>query len=740
MHEIRPLSVLDEAQSFNRGPRVPLRVGLDLGIEIPNNSDPMPSTKKPVSKKPSSIIDRIETLRREIERHNHLYHVLDQPSISDQDFDALFTELIQLETEHPTLITTTSPTQRVGGQPIEAFEKRPHRRPMLSLANSYSPEEIAEFDERVQKFLGQKQDLTFFCEPKFDGLALELIYEDGELASALTRGDGSVGEEVLTNVRTIRSVPLRLPLTLPLFEVRGEVLMFKKDFLTLNEQQQEQGVVPFANPRNAAAGSIRQLDPRIAAARPLRLYCYAQGMIEGKRFSSQVEFASFLAENGLPTSGIADASESLEQYFQNARKSLERGVFPPLGRICVGAKEAIEYYSFIESIRHQLPFDIDGIVAKINSFALQDELGFIARTPRWATAAKFKPEQATTLVREITVQVGRTGALTPVAIMEPVRVGGVTVTNATLHNQDEIDRKDVRIGDTVIVQRAGDVIPEIVQVIQEKRPANSIEFHLPEKCPVCREPVVKIEGEVVLRCTNAVCPAILKESLKHFVSRRAMNIERLGDRMIETLVDAALVKSFSDLYRLRFDDLIQLERQGDKSVANILESIEASRKTTLARFIYSLGIRFVGEQTAKHLARAFGTIEGLAEAELEQLLKVEEIGPKVAESIQRTLSQKTLRSEISQLQNLGVVFERPASKGPQSTKLEGKKFVITGSLPLGRDEIKDLIEANGGHVLSAVSKKTDLVLAGGEAGSKLTKAAELGIPVLDWQQFQDLLR
>ncbi len=694
----------------------------------------------PPSLKLSSVKDRIETLRCEIERHNQQYHVLDSPSISDQDFDALFAELLKLEGEHPSLITPTSPTQRVGGQPIEAFEKRQHRRPMLSLANSYSTEEILEFDERARKFLGQSEELTFFCELKFDGLAIELIYENGNLTSALTRGDGTIGEEVLTNVRTIRSVPLHLPLSLPVFEVRGEVLMFKKDFLALNEQQQEQGVVPFANPRNAAAGSIRQLDPRIAASRPLRLFCYAPGAIEGKRFSSQMEFSSTLSTLGLPTTGVADATEPLAKYFRNARKMLEKGVCPPLGRVCVGVQEAIDYYSFVESIRHQLPFDIDGIVTKINSFALQDELGFIARTPRWATAAKFKPEQATTQVRDIAVQVGRTGALTPVAIMEAVRVGGVTVTNATLHNQDEIDRKDIRVGDTVIVQRAGDVIPEIVQVIQEKRPTHSKPFRLPQECPVCCEPVIKIEGEVVLRCTNLVCPAILKESLKHFVSRRAMNIERLGDRMIETLVDAKLVKSFSDLYRLRFDDLTQLERQGEKSVNNILESIEASRKTTLARFIYSLGIRFVGEQTAKYLAKAFGTIEALIEAPAEQLLKVEEIGPKVAESIQRTLSQKTLQAEIAELQKLGVVLERSSAEGARSNKLEGKKFVITGSLPLGRDEIKDLIEANGGQVISSVSKKTDMVLAGEEAGSKLAKATELGIPVLDWQQFQELLK
>ncbi|MCM2282635.1 MAG: NAD-dependent DNA ligase LigA, partial [Bdellovibrionaceae bacterium] len=588
--------------------------------------------------------------------------------------------------------------------------------------------------------LGTDQPIRYFCEPKFDGLAIELIYENGELTGAITRGDGTTGENVLSNIRTIRSVPLTLRDAPKLLEVRGEVLMFKKDFQQLNEQQQEAGIVPFANPRNAAAGSVRQLDSRIAAARPLRLFAYAPGVIEGRRFKTQDEFERAIAEMGLPTTGISDNSQSMEEFVTSTTELLKTGQGrPPLARVCQNAEEAIAYYHFIESVRRYLPFDIDGVVTKVNDYVLQEELGFIARNPRWATAAKFKPEQAVTRVREIAVQVGRTGALTPVAIMDPVRVGGVTVTNATLHNQDEIDRKDVRVGDFVLIQRAGDVIPEIVQVVLEKRPSDTKPFRLPSACPICREPVTKTEGEVVSRCVNPVCPAILKESLKHFVARRAMNIERLGDRLIEALVDVGLVKSFSDLYRLTKQDLLNLERQGDKSVANLLESIDASRQTTLSRFIFALGIRFVGEQTAKSLAKAFGSIENLMAADEEHLLQIEDIGPKVVVSIRTALSNKALQREIGDLQKLGVTIERPKTANTGSAKLGGKKFVITGTLPLGRDEVKELIESHGGSIQSGVSKKTDYLLAGEEAGSKLQKAADLGVTIIDWTAFEAMI-
>jgi DNA ligase (NAD+) len=535
-------------------------------------------------------------------------------------------------------------------------------------------------------------------------------------------------------------LPLRLKDAPELLEVRGEILMFKSDFQKLNEQQQDAGEVPFANPRNAAAGSVRQLDPKIAAARPLRMFAYAPGVIEGIKFRSQKDFENKIEELGLPTVGVSD-EKSLEKFFELAKKNLaKKQTRTPLARICKGADEAIAYYHFIDEIRKQLPFDIDGIVTKVNDFGLQEELGFVARNPRWATAAKFKPEQSTTTVEEIAVQVGRTGALTPVAIMKPVKVGGVTVTNATLHNQDEIDRKDVRVGDTVVIQRAGDVIPEIVEVVVAKRPKNSKAFNIPNHCPVCEEPVTKIEGEVVTRCTNPVCPAIVKNSLIHFVGRRAMNIEKLGDRMIETLVDQGLVKSFSDLYRLDRDKLLSLERQGEKSVSNLLESIDASRKTTLPRFIYALGIRFVGEQTAKSLAKSLGSIDALLAADDERLLQIADIGPKVAESIRRTLANPALKKEIKALEKLGVEFEEPKSSVARSAKLEGKKFVITGTLPIGRDDAKDIVEANGGIVQSSVSKKTDFLIAGDEAGSKLQKATELGVPVLDWNEFQKMLK
>jgi len=685
---------------------------------------------------------QVEKLREEIRRRDYQYYVLDQPEISDQEYDRLYKELLELEKAHPECVTPDSPTQRVAGAPLEAFEKVQHRIPMLSLSNSYSIEEVRAFDERVRKFLQTDDMVRYFCEPKFDGLAIELCYEHGRMTCALTRGDGTTGENVISNIRTVRTIPQRLPTNAKLLEVRGEVLMFKNDFKTLNEAQQEAGVVPFANPRNAAAGSIRQLDPRITAGRPLRMFAYAPGVIEGMTFKSQAEFETKIAELGLPTVGVADPDESIDEFIERTIRQLkEKGRRPPLARLCRGADEAVAYYGLIEKIRHVLPFDIDGIVVKVDSFRLQEELGFVARSPRWAVAAKFQPEQAETIVREIAVQVGRTGALTPVAIMEPVRVGGVTVTNATLHNQDEIDRKDVRVGDTVVIQRAGDVIPEVVRVVLEKRPKDSKPFHIPKNCPICHQPAEKAEDEVVSRCVNPLCPAILRESLKHFAARRAMNIERLGDRMIETLVDTGLVRSFSDLYRLKQEQIMELERQGEKSASNLIESIDNSRKTTLPRLIFALGIRFVGEATAKDLARAFGDIDHLKEATLEQLLDVEGIGPKVAESVVKGFSSKTLRHEISELEKLGVHYEpvkkTAAATGSQS--LAEKKFVITGTLPLGRDEVKDLIEAHGGQVMGSVSKKTDYLLAGEEAGSKLQKAEELGVPILDWSEFQKLL-
>lgn len=678
--------------------------------------------------------DRLEQLRELINEHNHNYHVLDRPQISDYDYDQLFAELLRLEAENPEAVTPDSPSQRVGGEPLGEFEKVPHRKPMLSLANTYSIQEVREFDERVRKFLETDKPIEYFCELKFDGLAIELVYEEGRLTKALTRGDGSVGENVTANVRTIRAIPLLLKGKAPrLLEARGEVLIFKKNFARLNEQQQDDGEMTFANPRNAAAGAIRQLDSRITAKRPLRAFCYAPGVVEPMPAKSQSEWLEKLAQMGLPVLSFAS--------WPKMQTALKKGYHggEPLAAVCDGVEQAVAYYEFILNMRHELPFDIDGVVIKINSFAIQDRLGTIARSPRWATAAKFPPEQSTTLIEDIVVQVGRTGALTPVAVMTPVKVGGVTIVNATLHNQSEIERKDVRIGDTVVIQRAGDVIPEVVEVVLAKRPAHAKRYKLPANCPVCGEKAVLPEAEVVTRCVNSLCPAILNESLKHFASRRAMNIEKLGDRIIEQMTAHELIRSFSDLYRLTKDDVLKLPRQGEKSAQNIVESIAASRDTTLARFIFALGIRFVGEQTAKSLAAHFKTIDAFLEAGEEDLLDIPDIGPKVAMSILARLAQKEFHREVKRLLENGVEIEKPKKASASSQVLKGLSIVITGTLPKPRDEIKDLVVALGGKTPGSVSKNTNYVLAGEEAGSKLDKAQQLGVPVLDWDGFQKLI-
>lgn len=662
---------------------------------------------------------RHEELKKLISHHNHLYHSLDRPEISDYEFDQLFQELLKLEAENPDLERADSPSRRVGGEVLDSFQKMNHRKPMLSLSNTYSPDEIREFDERVRKFLRTEKPVEYFCEPKFDGLALELVYEQGRLTHAITRGDGTTGEDVLSNVITIPTIPLVLhnPKPPKLLEVRGEVLIFKKDFLAINEAQQEAGAQTFANPRNAAAGSVRQLDSKIAASRPLRFLAYALGEVDGVEFKSQEEAEETLYQWGLPV-----AREHKKKQLRQIR---------------TGADEIVEYYHWIESVRHELPFDIDGVVIKVNSFRLQDDLGLVARSPRWAAAAKYAPEQGETVIEAIQVQVGRTGALTPVAIMRPVKVGGVTITNATLHNQEEIDRKDVRVGDTVVIQRAGDVIPEVVRVVTEKRPAKSKPFHMPENCPVCGEKTEKPEEEVVTRCVNPFCPAILKESLKHFAARRAMNIDKVGDKIIEAFVDAGLIKSFSDFYRLKKSDVLELERQGEKSADNIIASIEKSKKTTLARLIFALGIRFVGEQTAKSLADHFGSLEKFLSASDEDLVSIPDIGPKVASSITHWLAQKRLVKEARALLDLGVQFEKP--KRAEGGKLSGLSFVVTGTLPVKRDEVHDLIEAHGGKLLSSVSSKLNYLVVGEEAGSKLEKAEKLGVKILDWDGLKALI-
>lgn len=663
---------------------------------------------------------RYQELKNLIAKHDYQYHVLDQPLISDFEYDKLFAELLEIEKSHPDWVQGDSPSKRVGATPLDAFKKVDHRLPMLSLSNSYSKEDLIDFDQRIKKFLKSEEEITYFCEPKFDGLAIELVYENGILVRALTRGDGITGEDVTENIRTIRSIPLSLVgKKIPsLLEVRGEILMFKQDFVDLNQAQQDNGLQTFANPRNAAAGTIRQLDSKIVASRTLRFFAYSLGAVEGIEFSSQ---------------------EEIENYFENISLPVAQKVKNlSLRKICQGPEETIKYYEDVLKYRHDLNFDIDGIVVKVNSLRLQEDLGLVARSPRWATAAKYPPEQSTTLIEQIAVQVGRTGALTPVAIMTPVKVGGVTVTHATLHNQEEIQRKDVREGDTVIIQRAGDVIPEVVSVVLNKRPKNSKEFLMPKLCPVCASKVVKMEEEVVTRCVNPLCPAILKGSLQHFVARRAMNMDKIGEKLIETFVDQKLVKSFSDLYRLKKEDLLALERQGEKSVENILASVEKSKNTTLSRLIYALGIRFVGEQTAKALANHFVNMESFLEAKEEDLVSVPDIGPKVAQSISSWLSNKAMIKEVHQLMKLGLQIEGPKRK--TEGKLSEKSFVVTGTLPVKRDEAKDLIESHGGKILSGVSAKLDYLVVGEDPGSKLKKAESLGVQILSWDELNQLIK
>lgn len=667
-----------------------------------------------------TILHRHEELKKEIQRHDHSYYVLDQPTITDFEYDKLFAELLDLEKNNPDLDIVDSPSQRVGGAVLDSFQKANHRLPMLSLANSYSPEDIIDFDEKIKKFLNTEQVVDYFCEPKFDGLAIELIYENGELIRALTRGDGLVGEDITNNIKTIKSVPLRLHTTQPpaLLEVRGEVLMFKKDFAELNKTQEENGLQVFANPRNAAAGTVRQLDSKITAQRPLRFFAYALGATDGINFQSQEEIENTLYQLGLPV-------------LQNRPEQIFR-------KVCHGPIEAIEYYHQIEKIRPEIAFDIDGIVIKVNALQLQNDLGLVARSPRWATAAKYKPAQVETVIEEIQVQVGRTGVLTPVAIMKPVKVGGVTITNATLHNQEEIDRKDVRVGDTVIIQRAGDVIPEVVSVVLDKRPKNSHAFVLPSHCPTCGKAVIKVEGEVAFRCVNNFCPSILKESIKHFASRRAMNIDKVGDRLIEALIDNSLVKSFSDLYRLNKEQLMELDRQGQKSAENAIRSIEKSKQTELPKFIHALGIRFVGEQTAKDLADHFVNIEKFLQATPEELTQIPQVGPKIAQAIQVWLANKQNVDEVHALIQLGLKIQ--SKERSFSGPLAGKSFLVTGTLPVKRDYAHQVIEDNGGKLVSSVSTKLSYLVVGDDPGSKAEKAERLGVAMISWDDLLQMIK
>ncbi len=661
---------------------------------------------------------RLEELREEIARHNYLYYVKDAPEISDAAYDALFRELEAIEAAHPEWVTPDSPTQRVGATPLGELASVTHRVPMLSLSNAFTEAEVQGFDRRVREGLDSER-VEYSCEPKFDGLAVTLAYDDGRFLLGATRGDGYTGEDVTLNLRTIRAIPLRLPVKRPprLLEVRGEVLMLKRAFAELNRRQQERGERTFVNARNAAAGSLRQLDARLTAARPLTFFAYGVGAVEGHELPST-------------HSALLDYLETLSFPVARERK------------VVTEAEGMLEYYREIGERRAELPYDIDGVVYKVNSLRQQAALGFVSRAPRFALAHKYPAEEATTVVEAIEVQVGRTGALTPVARLQPVFVGGVTVTNATLHNEDEVHRKDVRVGDTVIVRRAGDVIPEVVRVLVDRRPAHTKVFYLPRKCPICGSDVYREPDEAVSRCAGGlVCPAQRKQALLHFASRRAMDIEGLGERIVDQLVERDMVHTPADLYGLSVEDLAVLERMGEKSAANLHRAIQRSCNTTLPRLVYALGIRHVGEATARDLANHFGGLEPIMNADAATLMEVSDVGPVVAESIVRFFAEQHNRDVVAALRKAGVRWQEGSAKTrAPSGAASGKTFVLTGTLPtLSRDEAKALIQDCGGKVAGSVSKKTDYVVAGEDPGSKLTKAEELGITVLDEGQLLALL-
>ena len=666
-----------------------------------------------------SITDnQIQDLRDQLNDHNYRYYVLDDPLISDSEYDQLFRELQKLETDNPNLITEDSPTRRVGAEPLSSFGSWTHRMPMLSLANAMNEDELAAFDTRVKKGLDTEKDLEYMAEPKLDGLAVELVYENGFFVNGSTRGDGITGEDITQNLKTITAIPLSLrkngQKTPPLLEVRGEVFITKDGFKKLNRNQEKEELSPFANPRNAAAGSLRQLDSKITATRPLSIYCYEAGRIDGISFDTHEDFLSTLKEWGFP-------------------------VNPEIQKVN-NAETMVAFHRNLEAKRDSLPYGIDGTVFKVNVINQRNALGIRSRSPRWAIAGKFKAQQATTLVQNIIPSVGRTGAVTPVARLEPVNVGGVVVTNATLHNQDEIDRKDVRVGDTVLIQRAGDVIPEVVKVIPAKRPPETKTYQLPTECPSCGQEVSRPEGEVVTRCQNLSCPAQVKGRIEHFVSKGALDIDGFGEKLVDQLVDKKLILTVDDIFKLNFDDLVNLDRMAEKSALNILTAIQDSKQTTFARFVYALGIRNVGAHLSKVLEKAFvGDIEKFMKAAEEELEAIDEVGPIVAETITTFLSNCTNTDVIESCLSLGIRLKKVEK--PKSLLLQGKTFVFTGALTqFSRNEAKEMTEAHGGKVSGSVSKNTDFVVAGPGAGSKLKKATELDIPVLSEAEFFDMLK
>jgi DNA ligase (NAD+) len=659
----------------------------------------------------------IRHLRDEINRHNYRYYVLDAPEITDAEYDRLMRRLEVLEADHPELLTPDSPTQRVGAAPSERFATVTHRRMMLSLANAMDEAEMLEFDRRIKRFMKHENDIEYVAEVKLDGLAVELVYENGRLAIASTRGDGVNGEDVTANIRTIKSIPLSLikqpHRALPhLLEVRGEVIFPRKAFDRLNAERVRSGEPPFANPRNAAAGSLRQLDPRITASRPLDIFCHSPGAIDGIEFNSQWDFLQSIKALGLKIN--------------------------PLSRVCAKVEDVLDYWNDLTERRHQLDYEADGVVAKVNSWSLQDQLGELSRSPRWAVAYKFKAQQAETVVDKIEVQVGRIGSLTPVAKLRPVKLAGVTISNASLHNLDEIRRKDVREGDTVLIERAGDVIPYVVRVTQPGNP-RAAEFQMPSHCPICHGAIVHEEGEVAYFCVNVNCPARMRESIRHFASKAALDIDGLGDKLVAQLIEAGLVKELDDIFRLNHQQLAGLERMADKSARNVLESIERSRHTTLDRMINGIGIRHVGEHTARQLALRFKAIEALINASEDDLRAVRDIGAEVARSIREYCDEPRNRQAVERLAQLLDIQPLPEQAEGRGA-LRDKVFVLTGTLEsLTRDEAEHRILAAGGRVTSSVSRKTNYVVAGADPGSKLRKATELGVKTLDEGAFIALL-
>ena len=663
------------------------------------------------------VSDTIKSLRKQINDHNYQYYVLDNPIISDGEYDKLLKELELIENKYPEYIIPESPTQRIGAQPIDSFGTVTHRITMMSLANAMSEDELKAFDERLKKRLNSPEEIEYVIEPKLDGLAVELIYENGIFVNGSTRGDGNTGEEITSNLKTINSIPLILRddiVPLPdLVEVRGEVFIRKQDFEILNTKRIQANNQPFANARNAAAGSLRQLDPKITATRSLSIYCYQAGVVDGIDLNTHSEFLEKLKGWGLPVN--------------------------PEIKIVTGIEKAIQFHKELEGARNEFPYEIDGSVIKVNSLPIRNKLGTRSRSPRWAIAGKFKAQQVTTVIKDIFPSVGRTGAVTPVARLEPAEVGGVTVTNATLHNQDEIDRKDIRIGDTVIIERSGDVIPKVIKVIQEKRTNDAKSYHLPDHCPECNNELIRPQNEVVFRCSNFLCPAKIKGNIKHFVSKDALDMDGLGEKLIDQLVNEKIIKNVDDLFQINKNQLANLERMGDKSADNIIESINNSKLTTFSRFIYALGIRHVGEHTSKLLEDAFdGNFDLLLEASFEDLESIDEVGPIVAQSIIEFWNVDSNKQIANNCFEFGLKLERKNKKVDQI--LRGKTFVFTGSLEkFTRKTAKEMVVNKGGRVSNAISKNTNFLVAGPGAGAKLEKAKKIGINIINEDEFEQLV-